>query len=83
MRLSSHEQVGFFQHVDVPPVDEFAAPVYRTIHQLLFMTKRIEKLCEAAETAVGSLPPLDEIILLASRTMEPMPRILEEGTDVR
>ena len=38
VRLSSHEQVGFFQHVDVPPVDEFAAPVYRTIHQLLFLT---------------------------------------------
>ena len=68
--------------------------VHNQVHQLLLMTGRIEKLCEAAETASGSLPPLDENVLLAKRTIEqqgrfpckrrriPLPLIPEEGTDV-
>ena len=58
------------------------------------MTERIEKLCEASETGVGSLPPLDGNVLLVKRSMEqhgrvpwkrrriPLHLIPEEGTDV-
>ena len=65
-----------------------------TIQQLVLMTQRIEKLCEAADTAVSFLFPLDENVLLAKRTIEqqgrfpwkrrriPLPLIPEEGTDV-
>ena len=43
------------------------------VQQLLLMTERIEKLCEAAETAVLSPPPLDENVLLVKRAMAPLP----------
>ena len=61
---TSMRRDGGAQHrslVQFSPVDKFAAPVYNQVHQFLLMTERIEKLCEAAEMAVGSLPPLDEI----------------------
>ena len=79
----------------ISSVDEFATPVYNQVQQFLLMTEGIEKLCGAAETAVESVPPLDEIVLLAKGTTEqqgrvpwkrrriPTPLILEEGTDVR
>ena len=50
----------------ISPVDD----VHNQVHQLLLMTERIEKLGEAAETAVGSLPPLDKNVQLAKRTIE-------------
>ena len=44
--------------------------------QFLLMVERIGKHCEAAKTAVDSIPPLlllNELELFAKRTVEPLP----------
>lgn len=57
----------------VPVIEHVVDDVHNKIQQLLLMTERIGKHCEVAETAVGSLPPLDELVLLAKRAIEPLP----------
>ena len=75
-REQNAEQIENFsipQIATVPVIEHVVDDVHNATQQFLLMVGRIEKHCEAAKTAVDSLPPLDELELIAKRAIEPPP----------